>query len=90
MTADLMERFYAELEAGKPVPAALRSAQLEIRSKRPHPFYWAGFIAIGDGDVTVRLARQPPGRRYLLILAGLTVVGVAAWVIMRGRGTIEA
>jgi CHAT domain-containing protein/Tfp pilus assembly protein PilF len=90
VTADLMERFYAELEAGKPVPAALRSAQLEIRSKRPHPFYWAGFIAIGDGDVTVRLARQPPGRRYLLILAGLTVVGVAAWVIMRGRGTIEA
>jgi CHAT domain-containing protein len=90
VTADLMERFYAGLADGKPVASALRAAQLEIRAKRPHPFYWAGFVAIGDGDVTIRLAKRPPGRRYLIILAGLSAVAVVAWVVMRGRVTIRA
>ena len=90
VTADLMERFYAGLAEGKPVASALRAAQLEIRAKRPHPFYWAGFVAIGDGDVTIRLAKRPPGSRYWFLLAGLTVVAVVAWVVMRGRVTIRA
>jgi CHAT domain-containing protein len=90
VTADLMERFYAGLADGESVATALRAAQLEIRARRPHPFYWAGFVAIGDGDVTVRLTERPPGRRYLLVLGGLAVVAVVAWVVMRGRATMRA
>ena len=90
VTADLMDRFYAGLADGKSVATALRAAQLEIRAKRPHPFYWAGFVAIGDGDVTVRLTERPPGRRYLLVLGGLAVVAVVAWVVTRGRVSIRA
>jgi CHAT domain-containing protein len=90
VTADLMERFYAQLADGKSVAGALRAAQLDVREDRPHPFYWAGFVVIGDGDVTVRLGQRPAGKRYLVIALMAAVLGAAAWVIVRGRGTIEA
>ncbi len=89
-TAELMERFYTGLAEGKPVAAALRAAQLDIRGKRPHPFYWAGFVVIGDGDVTLRLDSQPPARRYWIVASVLAVVAVLAWVLVRGRGTMPA
>ncbi|HXV15097.1 MAG TPA: CHAT domain-containing tetratricopeptide repeat protein [Candidatus Krumholzibacteria bacterium] len=89
VTADLMERFYAQLSEGKSVAAALRAAQLDVREDRPHPFYWAGFVVIGDGDVSVRLGEQPAGKRYLFIALIAAVLGVVAWVIVRGRGTIQ-
>ena len=48
-TADLMESFYRNLmEEGLAPAAALRQAQLEMRSARPQPFHWAGFIVQGD------------------------------------------
>lgn len=50
-TAELMSRFYrAMLKEGLPAAAALRSAQLSVRSD-PHwqdPFYWAPFVLQGD------------------------------------------
>jgi CHAT domain-containing protein len=50
-TAELMARFYQEL-LGKRLPpaAALRAAQLSIRSEdrwKP-PYFWAGFVLHGD------------------------------------------
>ncbi len=52
VTADLMNHFYAGLARGKNVAAALRGAQLAIRSnpRTSHPFYWAGFAVVGDGS----------------------------------------
>jgi hypothetical protein len=50
-TADLMERFYrAMLVDHLPAAAALRRAQLSIRSEaRWHdPYFWAGFVLQGD------------------------------------------
>lgn len=90
VTADLMDRFYAGLAQGRSVAGALREAQLEIRKKQPHPFYWAGFVAIGDGDITVRLDPRPASRRYIVLAGILTVVAILTWVIVRVRGTIEA
>ncbi len=87
-TADLMERFYTHLATGESVAAALRSAQLSIRDERPHPFYWAGFVAIGDADVTVRLERRPAGHRVVWLFGALIVVSIATWAIMRGRGSV--
>jgi CHAT domain-containing protein len=50
-TAELMSRFYrAMLKDGLPPAAALRSAQLSIRSdpRWQDPFYWASFVLQGD------------------------------------------
>jgi CHAT domain-containing protein/tetratricopeptide (TPR) repeat protein len=50
-TAELMSRFYrGMLKEGRPAPAALRQAQLEL-SRHPRwsaPFYWAGFVLQGE------------------------------------------
>ena len=47
VTASLMERYYEQL-CGNARPAqALRGAQLAIKDKYSHPYYWAPFILIG-------------------------------------------
>ena len=50
-TRQLMIHFYRNLVAGKSKAAALRSAQLKLRSDPAygHPLHWAGFVLIGDG-----------------------------------------
>ncbi len=54
-TRELMVRFYRELAIeGKSTAAALAAAQTalskgEAGKRRRHPFYWAGFVLIGDG-----------------------------------------
>jgi CHAT domain-containing protein len=45
-TALLMEEFYKGMPA-KPAAEALRQAQVSIRSRYPHPFYWAAFTTFG-------------------------------------------
>ncbi len=48
-TRDLMVDFYTQLPAlGK--PAALRHAQLAVRARHPHPFYWAAFMITGNAQ----------------------------------------
>jgi CHAT domain-containing protein/lipopolysaccharide biosynthesis regulator YciM len=46
-TRDLMTRFYGSLREGTGRADALRRAALEVRKTRPHPYYWAPFVAIG-------------------------------------------
>jgi CHAT domain-containing protein len=45
-TAELMTSFYGHL-AGGDKRKALGEAQLEVRRKKPHPYYWAAFELIG-------------------------------------------
>jgi CHAT domain-containing protein len=47
-TQELMEEFYSRILAGEPRAKALNNAQMSIRSKHPHPFYWGAFICQGD------------------------------------------
>jgi CHAT domain-containing protein len=54
-TADLMERFYAAWLGGKGKADALRQAELETidalrksSNGTAHPFFWAGFVLVGD------------------------------------------
>jgi len=49
-TVLLMERFYRELLSGTSKPEALRRAALEVRSRYPHPYYWAPFILLGKSQ----------------------------------------
>jgi CHAT domain-containing protein len=48
-TGTLMEEFFSELAAGKPVAESLRGAQAVVSSRRgmSHPYYWAAFSAAG-------------------------------------------
>ncbi len=45
-TSELMDQLYAGL-GKESAPAALREAQLKVRSRYPHPYYWAGFVSHG-------------------------------------------
>lgn len=51
-TADLMEYFYKNLKEGQTKDAALRNAKLSYQKyanpEKTHPYYWAGFVIIGD------------------------------------------
>ena len=47
-TRELMEEFYSRILDGEPRAKALKNAQMSIRSKHPHPFYWGAFICQGD------------------------------------------
>ena len=44
-TADLMQLFYQD--NGKDKREALHSAQLTVKAKYPHPYYWAAFQITG-------------------------------------------
>ncbi|MFL5587291.1 MAG: CHAT domain-containing protein [Ktedonobacteraceae bacterium] len=47
-TQELMKEFYYRLLAGRPRVDALREAELAMRTKYPHPYYWGAFICQGD------------------------------------------
>jgi CHAT domain-containing protein len=46
-TQQLMEAYYRNLLAGQGRASALREAMRSLRATRPHPHYWAPFIALG-------------------------------------------
>jgi tetratricopeptide (TPR) repeat protein len=74
ITADLMVDLYAGLQEGRTVADALKEAQNYLRSRRAtgHPYYWAGFVLVGDGDVSVPLRQSTdqarPGKIAILLL----------------------
>ncbi|MCB0607343.1 MAG: CHAT domain-containing protein [Lewinellaceae bacterium] len=49
---ELLKYFYLELKRGEPKDKALRAAKQQYlkdqKGEASHPFFWAGFIAIGD------------------------------------------
>ena len=47
-TEELMTIFYEGLRNGKSPAKALRQAELEVRLRTPHPYYWAGFRLFGE------------------------------------------
>jgi CHAT domain-containing protein/tetratricopeptide (TPR) repeat protein len=90
VTADFMERFYRELARGGTVSDALQTAQqdLRVRSGTRHPMFWAGFVTIGDGSLTVALDGRPWAARNLYALATLAMVlvlALLAWIGGRAR-----
>ncbi len=58
-TADLMRAFYTNLSRTGKLDA-LRQAQLELRSKYPHPYFWAPFQLIGHTDGGQYTAAKQP------------------------------
>jgi tetratricopeptide (TPR) repeat protein len=87
-TAKLMEYFYRELASGRTVAAALHRAQLGVRREKPAPFFWAGFVVIGDGNLTIPLQVHRPWLTPSLTAAGLMIVftwSLAVWLRRKRR-----
>jgi len=87
--ADLMREFYGALSAGESVARALSRAQTAIRARNEtrHPFFWAGYVVVGDGSVTVELETQTQiltaGR--LAAMALLVVLSAGLWSRIRRK-----
>jgi CHAT domain-containing protein len=58
-THTLMEAFYRNLLAGQGRATALREAMRSLREAKPHPHYWAPFIALGR-DTPLRWQKANP------------------------------
>jgi len=58
-TVRFMDLYYGFLADGQDCAMALASAQQNMRSKPStnHPYYWAGFVLIGDGTLQPQLSR---------------------------------
>lgn len=56
-TRDLMQALYGYWSEGLPLSAALRQAKTEIRHEKStaHPYFWAGFVLEGNGEVYLSL-----------------------------------
>ncbi|WP_164017451.1 CHAT domain-containing tetratricopeptide repeat protein [Pyxidicoccus trucidator] len=54
-----MEEYYRFLLAGRGRTEALNLAMRKLRESRPHPYYWAPFIALGQ-DGPLQLAHPSP------------------------------
>jgi tetratricopeptide (TPR) repeat protein len=90
VTARLMTRLYEGLARGGAVATALRRAQLEVRADpaTSHPFYWAGFIVVGEGSRTVPLQPRPhPDQRILVAVLVMLFVAGAIFVLLRRRSS---
>ncbi|GAB4425486.1 MAG: hypothetical protein OHK0039_43200 [Bacteroidia bacterium] len=84
--ADLIEALFAALAAGQPVEEALRQARLDwLRQAdgfHAHPYYWAGWVLIGDGGA-IPLRRT--GWYGYGIAALLLLVAAGGWWLYRRR-----
>ena len=58
-THELMAGYYRKLLAGQGRTSALREAMRELRQTKPHPYYWAPFITIGQDAPLQGLALTP-------------------------------
>lgn len=61
-TRDLMTQYYKNLMKGKGRGESMREASLTLRKKRPHPYYWAPFIAIGRSGPLAPIASAAKGK----------------------------
>lgn len=84
-TAVLMQAFYAEVQAGRPLDAALAAAKRTLRAQpaTAHPHYWAAFVLTGATDPLPRAIRWRDVGGAGLVAAGL--LGLA--IVWRRRAT---
>ncbi len=79
-TAKLMDFFYKNLKDGMGKDEALRQAKLSFIAdgERPMPYFWAGFVLMGDGE-----AVDWGGDNYGILLAiavlAVVILGFIGW-----------
>ncbi len=89
VTRVMMRSFYRHLAAGDPVATALRRSQLEISrsSKYAHPYFWAGFTAVGEGSMGISLEKRrlPLPDGTLVAAVGTAILGAFLFALRRRR-----
>jgi CHAT domain-containing protein len=85
-SAVFMEQFYDRLKTGNTKDLALQMTKVAMLERGDdyyaHPYYWAGYVAIGDMQP---LYSRMQTRNVLLIGLGLMALILAAWAIARSR-----
>lgn len=88
-SARLSEEFYRALAAGECAGAALERARLALR-ERPetaHPFYWAGFVLVGDGGLVLPLETRSFPERHAASLLALLAGSALLLLALRRNAT---
>ncbi len=88
VTVQLMDRFYAGLAAGADAADALRAAQQELRAgaDTAHPFYWAGFVLVGEPQTVFPLRARAAASGTAGVAMTALLAAIVAFLAWRGRG----
>jgi CHAT domain-containing protein len=84
VTNQVMTNFYMELKKGKQKDEALKLAQLKFLSGTNdplyhHPYFWAGFVVMGD-------ASPLPGKSFMwIVYSGLVIVSITIVLFIRKK-----
>ncbi len=80
-TAQLMILFYEGLAKGKSVAQSLQAARKHLAqvSNTASPFYWAGFVVIGDGDLLIPLEKKRKAMHWLVYPLFAIVIIFLTW-----------
>jgi len=74
---EIMVAFYKSLLSGEGIADALQISKLgyleHVDQLHAHPYYWAGFIELGQNQV-LKISPKKPGLLYLLIFFSFTVL----------------
>jgi tetratricopeptide (TPR) repeat protein len=91
VTATMMGRFYSHLADGHPVGESLRQAQLDMRRDpgTAHPFYWAGFVCVGDGAAVIPVARRAFSPAIFAVLVAIATALLVAVRRRRSRADVR-
>lgn len=81
-TAEFMKLFYASLRDGKSKSEALREAKQKfIRDISPNPYYWSGFVLVGNTEpLPAGVLNTSP---FILVLLGATAFLALMLILLR-------
>lgn len=88
-TAEIMTSFYQNLKAGMPKDEALAQAKIAFLHKNPemaHPFFWAGFVVLGDTSM-IEFSNSLFADIFLLI--ALLIIAFILFLAYRKRQQIR-
>ncbi|MCL5995326.1 MAG: CHAT domain-containing protein, partial [Chloroflexi bacterium] len=86
-TSQLMRSFYQHLKEGMGKAEALRAAQAELRTRYPHPFYWAAFVLTGDPGAPLSTAPAVPAWAIVAVAIILLISAALLFIRWRSRST---
>jgi hypothetical protein len=86
-TAEFMKAFYAGLGRGASAGEALAGARRSLARNRrtAAPFYWAGFVLVGDPEVRIPLRRRPDATVVVGLTVGVMAVAAVLALVSRRR-----
>jgi CHAT domain-containing protein/tetratricopeptide (TPR) repeat protein len=91
-SAELMSHFYRALATGASRAKALQQAKRTLRAepRYRHPYHWAGFVLIGDGEGRVEFPPQRAAVSRWAVALVVVVVAVACICVLACRRSRRA